>query len=266
MKFLNREGENGDICYDFKGRNDPLPFNFPAHSTTKKSSYNSVMEEPRLFHTNYKGQTYFVYERKTKTGKTTYTCNQKPEGGISSLPAGYEIHENPNGQVFCRKKFKSLILKDEIDIVESSIREMSSVKYFKLDIKEERIDVYTSDVDPDRFRKTLPIEGVFGDFLGKEVQDKVLKTLEGKFGKDVVRKKFDAMEDERTKRLLMGVSYSSSLRYVLIDPKKRTFVAERFCYLGSIDDWISILAPGSLKKLLKATVKHLDQESFFELM
>ncbi len=38
-------------------------------------------------------------------------------------------------------------------------------------------------------------------------------------------------------QLARSISYSSMLRFVLYDEQKRIFMTERFCFLGSIDDW-----------------------------
>jgi hypothetical protein len=46
---------------------------------------------------------------------------------------------------------------------------------------------------------------------------------------------------------------------------KREFIAQRYCYLGSIDDWIDIGSPDTLQNLVKTYVKHLGQDSYFEL-
>ena len=61
------------------------------------------------------------------------------------------------------------------------------------------------------------------------------------------------------------LSYSPMLQFVLIDEKRRIFVAQRYCFLGSIDDWIEIGKPGTLQKLVKTYVKHLGRDSYYEL-
>jgi len=53
--------------------------------------------------------------------------------------------------------------------------------------------------------------------------------------------------------------------HTLIDKKARVFVAERFCFRGSVDDWIPIGGPGTLAAHVRRFIKHLGQESFFEL-
>ncbi|MDM8544602.1 hypothetical protein QUF90_26280 [Desulfococcaceae bacterium HSG9] len=47
-------------------------------------------------------------------------------------------------------------------------------------------------------------------------------------------------------------TYRPIMRFILEDKKRRIFVAERFCFKGSIDDWINIGRSDSLKNLLKA--------------
>ena len=47
---------------------------------------------------------------------------------------------------------------------------------------------------------------------------------------------------------------------------QHTTRAERFCFRGSVDDWIDIGGPAQkLPVLLKKFVKHLGKESLFEI-
>ena len=59
--------------------------------------------------------------------------------------------------------------------------------------------------------------------------------------------------------------YSPMLRFVLDDAKQRRFVCERYCFLGSIDDWIFIGGSEPLADLVRTFMPHLGAESFFEL-
>jgi hypothetical protein len=61
------------------------------------------------------------------------------------------------------------------------------------------------------------------------------------------------------------VDYEAAMRFVLVDKKARTFVAQRFCYLGSIDDWIDISEPGKLADLARTYLPHLGKDSYFDL-
>ena len=61
------------------------------------------------------------------------------------------------------------------------------------------------------------------------------------------------------------LSYSPMLKFTLTDKKQCLFAAWRYCFLGSIDDWITISNPDELPKLVKTYVKHLGEESYYEL-
>jgi hypothetical protein len=164
---------------------------------------------------NFRKTSYFIHERVLKSGKLGYTCKRESKGAIENIPEGYEIYENPNGQVFCRKIQKKLITDEEVSLVKRLVEEHCESPYLKVDIKKDIISIW----EPD---------GVLGGITS---------------------------------------SYSSKLRYVLLDKKNRIFSAERFCYLGSIDDWVELLEIGGedLEDIVKQTIVHLEHESFYEL-
>jgi len=56
------------------------------------------------------------------------------------------------------------------------------------------------------------------------------------------------------------------MRFTLVDGKARRFAVERWCFLGSIDDWFPLSGGGDLKGLVARYCPHLGQESFYELM
>ncbi|MGK7910538.1 MAG: hypothetical protein AB4050_03505, partial [Synechococcus sp.] len=60
-------------------------------------------------------------------------------------------------------------------------------------------------------------------------------------------------------------TYSPMMRFVLVDVKRRQFVAERYCFFGAIDNWILIGEADELSKLVRRYVKHLGQDSYYEL-
>jgi hypothetical protein len=59
--------------------------------------------------------------------------------------------------------------------------------------------------------------------------------------------------------------YSNLLRFKLVHDKRRTFQTQRYCFLGSVDDWIAIGNPGKLTRLVKTYVKHLGKDSYVDL-
>ncbi|MBW4458123.1 MAG: hypothetical protein KME55_39000 [Nostoc indistinguendum CM1-VF10] len=184
---------------------------------------------------NRKGQTYYLYQGITKTGKPKYFFSMKSEGHlVETMPDGYEIYENPNAQVFLRKVQPKIISDEERAIVEGGIKRFSSLQNYQIDIKKEIITVYTADQDVNLLSELL-------NFSGR-----------------------NDMTEAKTK-LRLSISYSPMLRFVLIDRVKRTFLTQRYCFLGRIDDWIEIGTQGNLQGLVENYVKHLGQESFFEL-
>ena len=65
---------------------------------------------------------------------------------------------------------------------------------------------------------------------------------------------------------IQRATYTAVMRFVLEDPEKRLFLAERFCFRGSVDDWIDIGGPPQkLPMVLKKFIPHLGKESIFEL-
>jgi hypothetical protein len=71
---------------------------------------------------------------------------------------------------------------------------------------------------------------------------------------------------ERSKVAIKRVlNYSPMLRFVLVDKAKRQFQTYRYCFLGSIDDWISIGKVDDLSRLVATYVRHLGEESYYDL-
>jgi hypothetical protein len=59
------------------------------------------------------------------------------------------------------------------------------------------------------------------------------------------------------------------LRFTLVDEDDRTFHAQRWCFRGSVDDWIGLWSSGGdgpLTDLVKRFCPHVGRESFYELM
>jgi len=66
-------------------------------------------------------------------------------------------------------------------------------------------------------------------------------------------------------RTLRGVvQYLPMMQFILDDQEQRLFTAQRYCFMGSIDDWIDS-DHGKLAKFVRSYLKHLGNESYFEL-
>ena len=189
-----------------------------------------------ITHVNAKGKIYYLHQGTTKTGKPKYHFAMKSEGNLAdSIPDGFEIYENPNAQVFLRRIPPKLITDEERQLVEDGMRKYASVQDYKIDVKGKAIIVYTADQSVDT------LVDLFKDLHPDPAANPQLMTT------------------------LRGViQYSPMLTFILDDKEQRLFTAQRYCFRGSIDDWIDI-DHGKLEKLVKTYVQHLGNESYFEL-
>src|SRR5262249_1381180 len=179
-----------------------------------------------ITYTNAKGKTYYLHQGTTKTGKPTYHFSMQSEGTLAeSIPAGFEIYENPNAQVFLRRIPPKIITAEERQVVEEGMRKYAEIQAYKIDVKGNAIVVYTADQSVEEFAQLL--EG-----LNPFISEAQVRAHFARF-----------------------VQYSPMLRFLLEDAKRRTFTAQRYCFRGAIDDWIDI-GYGPLPTLVKRYVKH----------
>ncbi len=189
-----------------------------------------------ITHTNAKGKLYYLHQGTTKTGKPKYYFSMESEGHLAeSIPEGFEIYENPNAQVFLRRIPPKLITDEERRVVEEGMRTYADVKDYKIDVKGKAIVIYTADQDIGTLAE------LFKDLSPTPSANRQLMSL-----------------------LRKEIQYSPMLQFLLEDEKRRLFTAQRYCFRGSVDDWIDI-GYGPLTTLVKQYVKHLGQESYFEL-
>src|SRR6266481_6594727 len=89
-----------------------------------------------ITHTNAKGQTFSLHQGTTKTGKLKYYFAMQSEGALAkAIPAGYEIYENPNAQVFLRRIPPKIITDAERQVVEAGMRTYAKIKDYKIDVR-----------------------------------------------------------------------------------------------------------------------------------
>lgn len=190
-----------------------------------------------ITHTNAKGQTFSLYQGTTKTGKPKYYFAMQSEGTLAtSMPPDYEIYENPNAQVFLRRIPPKIITDEERRIVEEGMRASATVKDYKVDIRGKAILIHTAIQEIDA------LADLFKDLYPDPTANVELMA-----------------------NLRKAVHYSPMMVFQLVDATRRTFQTLRYCFLGSVDDWIAIGKPGTLATLVKRYVKHLGQDSYVEL-
>jgi hypothetical protein len=184
---------------------------------------------------NRKSQKYYLHQGATKTGKPKYFFSMKSEGSlVKAIPDGYEIYENPNGQVFLQKVQPKIITDEEVAKVEKGMKELCSLNYYRIDVRKDTIFIYTANQDEEKLAEVYkPCH-----FKNETIMQQAINNC---------------------------LTYSTMLKFTLLNEEKRIFTTQRFCFLGSIDDWIYIGLPNTLENLVEKYVKHLGHNSFYEL-
>ena len=146
----------------------------------------------------------------------------------------YEIYENPNAQVFLRRKRSQIITDEEVETVKAGVQQHSNLDYFIVDVKGNAIIVYTPDQDVDLLMDTFNLLPGTRSAKKKAILENVL-------------------------------TFSPMLQFVLMDEEERLFEPRRYSFLGSIDDWINIGEIDRLPELVETFVPHLGEDSFYDL-
>ena len=190
-----------------------------------------------LEYENRLGKVYHFRAQKTKLGKTTYVASTKSSpDDIERIPRGYEIYENADGLVFCRKRLVSNILLSEVKCLKTWKRKLEEKRqaHVFIDVKKNEVVVYSCE--------------------HPEVAGARFGSL---FGISMMR-----LGGNRISECL--VHYDSNLKFVLDDPESRAYSVYRMCYRGE-GGWM-YLDTGTLDALAKKTMPHLELDSFYELM
>lgn len=192
-----------------------------------------------ITYTNWKGVTYYLCRGTTKTGKPRYYFAREPRGEpVEEIPEGWEIRESPNGIVSLARKRPAQIQPDEVAAVQAALKRHPKADNYRVVVKGKQIVVYER-VGPNAEELIEELQGTLQGSLAAAKADDLAEVL-----------------DQRAK-------FSPVMRFILVDEERRTFHAERWCYSGSIDDWIH-LAEGTIFRLAGVLVPRLGTEAFFD--
>jgi hypothetical protein len=196
-----------------------------------------------LSYTNRMGDVYYLQAKPGKTGQIRYSFARKPTGApVEHLPEGYEIREHPEtGQVVVRRSKASVILPLEKTLLENTILDQTDGLLFIVDVDARSLVVYTSDLDASEAEARVNLLRQFAPMDADTAR---------KMAADIVA----------------SATYSKMMRFTLIDPKARHFNVDRWCFSGRIDDWYFLEGDQPLAVLAEKYVRHLGQDSFFDLM
>jgi len=186
-------------------------------------------------YTNRKEKVYYLHVGKTKKGNPRYHFSTKDKGELATeIPEGYEIYENPNSQVFLRRIQPKLITEEEIQLVDKALKKHARPNAYRLDVRGEVITVFESS-------QRAKLSDGFSPFFSMARMQEWCD---------------------------LNAHFTAVFRFILEDKETRLFSAERYCFLGSIEDWMPLLGSGSekLKDLVNRYVPHLGEESFYDLI
>jgi len=176
----------------------------------------------------------------TKTGKLRYYFARQPkDGSPDQIPEGYRISESVNGIVSLVIDRPQLILPQEVANVEVALARHPTGRDYRVAVQKNQIVIYERlgpDVDT--------LSEIFGEF--------------SPLPSDIVKRRLQEQLDKMAR-------FSPVLRFILLDPDDRKFKAERWSYLGDIDDWIDIGESGKLEKVARRLIPKLGTDDFFEL-
>jgi hypothetical protein len=194
----------------------------------------------QVTYTNRKGKTYYLCQGLTKKGNPRYYFAREPKDElVDEIPEGYEIRESVNGVVSLAKKRPVQILPEEKAAVEATIRRHPKARNYRADVKGKRIVVY--------------------ERVGPDVED--LSPMLRRIGQLTSTRLGELQEF-----LDQSARFTPVMRFTLLDKEKRTFYTERWCYLGSIDDWIHIGPSGSVYLLAQRFIPLLGTDALYEVL
>ena len=184
-------------------------------------------------YTNRRGTTYYLHTGPKRGGGIQHYVSTDAAGpAVDAVPEGFEIYETPNGQVYLRRKKPAVIQPAELEWVQKELRHCQTSKHCYLaEASVDKIIIHEGDTHLD-----------------------VLRQINIRFS---VR----GLEEHAVR----NADYMPVMRFVLHDVARRQFLPERYCFRGSVEDWISVGGPDQLAKLTSRYLKHLGHDSFYEL-
>ena len=187
-------------------------------------------------HTSRAGKTYYLHTGPKRGGGVQYFFSTRPTGSLAAhLPDGFEIYDSVHGQVFLRRTQPRLVREEETDCIERGAATRRGNNLYKVEVRGDTLTVFES------ANQVGALSELFGAFPPRD-----------RSKQEELRERF--------------ASYQPVLRFILVDQERRLFAPERYCFRGSVDDWIPIGPPEPIKRLATQYIKHLGRDSMFELI
>lgn len=189
-------------------------------------------------YTNRKGRTYFLCKGSTKTGKPRYYFAREIKGEpVDEIPEGYRISESVNGIVSLVRDRPGAIHAAELALLEDEVGRHPESGRYRVHARHDRIVVY--------------------EMAGPDAGD--LAAIFRNSGFEI-----SGLEDRIQEDLERSSPFSPVMQFILSDREQDLFRAQRWCYLGGIDDWIDV-EYGPLQELVPRLIPRLGTDAFFDL-
>ena len=184
-------------------------------------------------YTTRRGKIYYLHTGPKRGGGIQHYVSTNPDGRLAeSVPGGFEIYETPNGQVYLRRAKPALIRPEELALVNAELSKRQTGQH-----------CYLADVNG---KEIVIHEG--------ETRIEALRAINIRFSER-------GLEEYAAR----NAQFTAVMRFVLKDKAMREFAPQRFCFRGSVEDWISIGEPAPLHKLISKFFKHLGKDSIYDL-
>jgi len=202
----------------------------------RQQSENLPSEPEIATYTNRMGDTYYLHEGRTKTGKVRYFVAKTPrENTLSTMPRGFEFSESINGVVSVRRINVSgtRIPERDVDLVHAEMARHHHLCEHRIDVVKGEIIVFE------------PTNSPFSGLPEEMVRIFPMGTL-------------------RSLRMKRRIRYSPVMKFVPLQ-KHNGYSVHRMTYRGK-GGWSWPLASGSLHELLPRFLHHVGTDEFFELL
>ncbi len=213
-----------------------------SHVSPPSGSDIALAKSPRakaLAHTNRRGETYYLHQGKTKTGKLRYfVAKSIGAGALLEMPAGFEFTESINEVVSVRRVGRaSLIPGVDLALVRAEFSQHAHLRCHAVAERRNEIIIYEPD---DR------------------LSDKGIESLAELAGSQ----RFLA---RRLAAIKAKTRYWPVMKFAPAEfGAPGSYVAYRMSYRGDGGWWH--LSAGPLGALVKAYVRHIGTERFFDLL
>lgn len=188
---------------------------------------------------NRRGRRYFLGRGTTKRGKERFFFSRRPPANpVNRIPEGCEITESVNGIVSLRRSGRQSIFEEETSVVRSELARHAHLRRHRAAARGDAIAIY----EPLGAQSEASLESISG-------RRTALLGSGGSF--------LDAVAAD--------ARYCAVMRFVLLDCASREFEAQRMCYRGGMEGWITI-GGGLLPALARKFVRHNATEDFFEIL